>query len=444
MKKLKIVTILTSLALCIPLFAQESEVPGYGRLRTNTWSLYVQGGASWGVNVPYTNVNPSFGTNTSPLFGGGVNYNIRPWVRLGLNYGWSWVQREQRYNSVQQMNYPGSRPEYTNIPWTSQKGGLVYSDYRFNHHDIDLTAEFNLAELNPKRKAKWFNVYLGTGVGLMLGNGRIYDLSMGFAEYEDPTNNQGGVQVADNWSYASWLYGKNSTFGAVNRAYIPATLNIEFDVNPSLTLGIKGQYDFIINPGTVAPKGIANAAITIRYNFTGRKHGFKARYNYIKAKNAETVNRLNSEIDALHAALAARDAECNDNLKKLQDENASLQKKVNELEDKLTKMVNTGLKVYFDNASSVVKSEYIPEIAEIAKVILEHPEAEVEIVGEASATGSHSINKRLSEERVAAVVHILQQNGVNYDRITGTSAIGDSAGIKTAEGRRVTISVAGE
>ena len=233
--------------------------------------------------MPYKNISPSFGINTAPLLGGGVNYNIFPWIRLGLNYGWSWVQRDQRYNSIQQLSYPGNISEYTNILWTSQKGGLAYSDYRFNHHDLDLTAEFNLAELWHVRQSKWFNLYLGTGLGYMFGKGRTYNLSMGFAEYEDSANIINGSHVAANWSYGSWLYGKNEGFSA-NKVYVPAVLNIEFDVDPSWTVGVKGQYDFVINPGNVAPKEVATTAITIRYNFAGSKFGYKARYYYLKSK----------------------------------------------------------------------------------------------------------------------------------------------------------------
>ena len=68
----------------------------------------------------------------------------------------------------------------------------------------------------------------------------------------------------------------------------------------------------------------------------------------------------------------------------------------------------------------------------------------MEIVAEASAVGGHNHNQRLSEERMASVVHLLQQYGVTYSQITGSKAIGDTAGISSAEGRRVTISVNGE
>ncbi|MCF0174933.1 MAG: OmpA family protein [Bacteroidaceae bacterium] len=449
MKKLITTTITILLCLCLPMHAQDSsaEVPDYGQLRTNTWSIYIQGGASWGVNVPYKNVNPSFGTNTAPLLGGGVNFNIRPWVRIGLNYSWSWIQREQRYGEIQDMKYPGTRPEYTNIPWTTEQGGLVYSDYRLNHHDIDLTAEFNIAEIWPQRKARWFNVYIGTGVGYMFRNGRVYDMSMGYAEYEDPNNYKNGLQVAENWSYGSWLYAK-ATRNNSNGFYIPANLNFEFDIHPSWTIGIKGQYDFIINPGDFNPKGIASAAITVRFNFAGHKHSHKARYNYVKAQAAQTENNLRNEIAALNQALDEarqnRGDECCENLKKAQAENEALQQRVTELEERLTRTVYAGIKIYFDYASKVVKNESVPELVKIAEVIKSHPDAEVEIVGEASADGSHAINQRLSEERVAEVVKILQDNGVSDKQITSTKAIGDTAGIRSPQGRRVTITVIGE
>ncbi|MCF0175248.1 MAG: OmpA family protein [Bacteroidales bacterium] len=438
-----ITTIMACLFLGVTLHAQEDEVPDYGQLRTNTWSIYGQAGASWGIKVPYEGVSQSPGTGTAPLFGGGINYNIRPWVRLGLNYSWSWLSREQRYGTIQDMKYPGSRSEYTDIPWTSEKGGLAYSDYRMYHHDLDLTAEFNLAEIWPKRDARWFNLYLGTGVGYMFGSGRVYDISMGFAEYEDPDNMQNGLQVSDNWSYGSWYSSKNHDFDA-NGLYIPAVLNVEFDVHPSWTIGLKGQYDFLINRADMAPAGIASAALTIRFNFAGHKHGYKARYERMKAKGKETEKRLQDDLNALGAALKAQCDECNDNLKKSNEENDALRSRNAELEAKLARMVRDGMIVYFDNNKYAVKEEFRPRLAEIAEVILAHPDAEVDIVGEASAVGGKEHNQKLSEQRVAAVVHVLQEYGVTYAQITSTKAIGDSAGISSAEGRRVTITVTEE
>ena len=441
MKSKTIIAAIAALFIGASVSAQETGMPDYKKLRTNTWSVYGQIGLSWGVGVPYDNVNASGWTNTYPMFGGGLNYNIRPWIRLGLNYKWSKINRDQRYSSVIPENYVGTSNAYNQVDWQTKDGGLVYSNYRLPHHDLDLTFEFNFAEIWKNRKAQWFNMYIGVGAGYMFNSGRVYGMSMGTASWQDPDNIQNGVQVQDNWKEVAWVTTGNEKFNA-DGWYIPVTLNLEFDVDPSWTLGVKGEYDFLIKRKEMAPKGIAYAAATVRYNFSGYKFGWKARYKNAKAQCEAEKAKMQDRINALRAELDAVDLDCPNKLNKALAEIDQLRQQLKEANEKLDRLTKKGMTVYFDNMKTNVKEEYLAQLADVAELIKSHPGVIVQVVGEANATGPKKLNQRLSEGRVAEVMGVLMENGLTYDQITSTNAIGDASGIVDPKARRVTITVA--
>ena len=180
----------------MPAMAQERQ-PDYKAYRTNTWSIYAQGGASWADGVDMQNVNAAAGTLTNPLVGGGLNYNIRPWLRLGLNYEFSQYGREQRFAEYQPISTDFLKNQGMTL--VESGGGKAYSKMWTQFHAADFSVEFNIAELWQNRKAQWFNAYLGTGFGYMMANGNSYDIAMGYAVWEDPNNVVNGVRVGNSY-----------------------------------------------------------------------------------------------------------------------------------------------------------------------------------------------------------------------------------------------------
>ena len=65
-------------------------------LRHRTWSVYAQGGLSWATGVWYRNLDAKRSYRQSAAAGGGFDFTIRPWVRVGAEYIWSRYRREQR------------------------------------------------------------------------------------------------------------------------------------------------------------------------------------------------------------------------------------------------------------------------------------------------------------------------------------------------------------
>ena len=68
--------------------------------------LTLQGGLSWATGVWYENVNAKKSYGMAPAVGGGVDYTIRPWVRVGAEYMWSRYRREQRLSSLDAAQMP--------------------------------------------------------------------------------------------------------------------------------------------------------------------------------------------------------------------------------------------------------------------------------------------------------------------------------------------------
>lgn len=79
---------------------------------------------------------------------------------------------------------------------------------------------------------------------------------------------------------------------------------------------------------------------------------------------------------------------------------------------------NVEIGIPFLADSSVVRPEYMQEIARLADFLKEHPSKNVEIQGHASLEGPALYNKKLSEKRAFSVAEILiQQYGISPTRV---------------------------
>ena len=101
MNRLLILTVIA--LLFVPLFDIGAQERGSGTYRTCTWSLYGEAGATMSHGIGISNVNAAPWTSVSPEIGAGVSFNIRPWIRLGLNYDFSKYARELRFDKLQTL-----------------------------------------------------------------------------------------------------------------------------------------------------------------------------------------------------------------------------------------------------------------------------------------------------------------------------------------------------
>ena len=129
-------------------------------LRHRTWSFYTQGGLSWATGVWYRNLDAKRSYRQSAAAGGGVDFTIRPWVRVGAEYIWSRYRREQRLSALDTKAMPVK----------------AYGNYMMNLHNAKLGVGLNLMEIWPERRAQWLNIWAGTGAGYTFGRGNEYGI----------------------------------------------------------------------------------------------------------------------------------------------------------------------------------------------------------------------------------------------------------------------------
>lgn len=440
MKKITIllcVGVMTFMGFPIKAVAQD-----YDSLRINTWSVYLQGGMSWAGGVGMKNVNASTGTNVSPLIGLGINYNIRPWVRLGLNYEYSKFAREQRFSEFQQL------PSRLNPSTTLEElyGGTAYRNVWSHYHSVDLTAEFNIMEIWNKRKAKWFNLYLGTGIGGMFAKGNSYAIAMGYERWSDPDNYESSMQVGNNHELYTWMNAGNSRHN-FNSLYIPMVLSAEFDVNPRWTLGIKGGGKILFSSDDFAPKNLWSTAVVVRYNFGASKRGYKSNKCKLREKSADydallvNYNRDQDDCRKSREAAAAEGRAQQTRLKALEDRNAQLEKDLKQKQQHEDAVRTEDFSVQFRRNSSILSSKQEGRLLEYIETAKQRNSNMLVVIGEASADGQSEYNQLLSERRLATVLDVLHKNGIGNDRIKTTKAIGDTAQINDPIARRVTIKI---
>ena len=390
-------------------------------LRNHTWSIYAQGGLSWANGVWYPNIDAKSSYKQSPAVGGGIDFTIRPWVRIGADYIWSRYRREQRFSVIDNNVMPVK----------------TYGNYMMNTHNIKLGVQFNLMEFWPARKAQWLNIWLGTGLGGTLARGNEYGVWISNTKNGTSSSigndanisNDGTVTITGNVS----THNRHENF---NKLYIPATLHIEADVSRQFTVGVKGEMDWLLNRQEVAPKHLIYALATVRYNFV-QSRARKQRDYYdgeIAALN-DRANSLRQEADS-EKARAEQEAQLR---QKAEQENADLQRQLDDCQNSKKAVEATPEHyVQFAHNSSYMSREEKDRLRSFARSVKGE---KLTIVAEASTPGTSDYNQLISERRMKRVVDLLLKEGFSLQDLQPQTAIGAKNGKKTFEGRRVTIKV---
>ena len=186
--------------------------------------------------------------------GGGVDFTIRPWVRVGAEYLWSRYRREQRFSVLDTKTMPVK----------------AYGNYLMNYHNAKLGLGFNLMELWPRRGAQWLNIWVGTGVGYTFAKGNEYGI------YISNTQTQGGQTTPIGEGTTIGNDSEVTITGSIrstnrhekfNTLYVPASLHIEADMSREFSIGLKGETDWLFNRKGIAPKRFVFGLVTLRYTF---------------------------------------------------------------------------------------------------------------------------------------------------------------------------------
>ena len=400
-------------------------------LRHRTWSFYTQGGLSWATGVWYRNLDAKRSYRQSAAAGGGVDLTIRPWVRVGAEYIWSRYRREQRLSALDAETMPVK----------------AYGNYMMNIHNAKLGVGLNLMEIWPERRAQWLNIWAGTGAGYTFGRGNEYGIhfSNTLTQGGQTTPLTGGASISND--DAITITGNVRTTNRherFNAFYIPASLHVEADLCRRLTVGLKGEADWLLNRGDIAPKGYAFALVTLRYNLV------PSRARVQRAYYEGEISALGGRLDALRLEAdrsRARADEAEEALRLAETQNADLQGLLSDCEEcraraeAVASAAPASHYVQFDHNSSHVGGAEADRLRAFARSVRGERLA---LVAEASTPGGEDYNVRLSERRLRRVVEILVGEGLPAGDLRPATAIGARNGKPSAEGRRVTITVVKE
>lgn len=455
MNRLLILTVIA--LLFVPLIDIGAQERGSGTYRTCTWSLYGEAGATMSHGIGISNVNAAPWTSVYPEIGAGVSFNIRPWIRLGLNYDFSKYARELRFDKLQPLgdsagdgtididgNLSGDIvPDIDGKPagdrlLLEKTGGLAYTKMWTQYHATDLTLEFNVMEIWKNRTDKRFNLYAGAGFGWLFARGNTYNIAMGNERWKEKYKETTDI----------WLKAKNTRHN-YNTGYVPMLVSAEFDVSPIVTLGLQGNYKRLLKCDN-APKGIGTVSMVVRLNLLGGKSGYKSKASKLRESETAlvTMRDMNEAVkedceDSVHSLkddLADSEnevARLKSELEDLKKENEALKSQAEE-KPKTSRDTLGNICVMFDFDSSKLRKQAKIELDDFAKRIKSTESYELFVTGEASASGDSRYNLRLSELRIESVISHLSKKGIDCSRAY-RQPLGDTGKDSSKSAQRVTI-----
>lgn len=429
----------------MPLIDIGAQERGSGTYRTCTWSLYGEAGATMSHGIGISNVNAAPWTSVSPEIGAGVSFNLRPWIRLGLNYDFSKYARELRFNKLQPLDTPAGEiiPDIDGTPagdrlLLEKTGGLAYTKMWTHYHATDLTLEFNVMEIWKNRADKRFNLYAGAGFGWLFARGNTYNIAMGNERWKEKYKETTNI----------WLKAENTRHN-YNTGYVPMLVSAEFDVSPIVTLGLQGNYKRLLKCDN-APKGIGTVSMVVRLNLLGGKSGYKSKSHILReSQNAlAAMTDMNEAVkedyeDSVHSLkddLADSEnevARLKSELEDLKKENESLKSQAEE-KPKMSRDTLGNICVMFDFDSSKLRKQAKTELDDFAKRIKSTEGYELFVTGEASAGGDSRYNLKLSELRIDSVISHLSKKGIDCSRAY-RQPLGDTGKDSSKSAQRVTI-----
>ena len=358
-------------------------------VRVRTWSVYMQGGIS-----SYHGVRSELFDNSkrtmAPDLNLGVKYNIQPWVRLGVNAGYTMLKSSGNHSlSITTTDH--------NFLIGDRTGTLELKSDRLQNLNntylagVDANADFNILEIWPKRKAQWLSLYAGAGVGYMRGWNRN---SQTWSYNERATATGDAYFNGYSHSYLKSSEDKKH----FNALYIPLSLSLEFDIQRQLTLGVIGQYKCIPTKSDFSPKGIYSAGVVIRYNFVKSKSKLQRKQ----------IADLYSELDASQVDYASAKAtlqrQSREEMERLKKEADELKRQIESINSTAAgKGEETSAIIYFENDSWELSSKGGEQLQVLAEKLKTHPEKKIMLISSANTVGHENRNKKLSSNRLNTV-----------------------------------------
>ena len=394
-------------------------------VRVRTWSVYMQGGIS-----SYHGVRSELFDNSkrtmAPDLNLGVKYNIQPWVRLGVNAGYTMLKSSGNHSlSITTTDH--------NFLIGDRTGTLELKSDRLQNLNntylagVDANADFNILEIWPKRKAQWLSLYAGAGVGYMRGWNRNSQ-TLSYNERATAT----GDAYFNGYSHSYLKSSEDKKH--FNALYIPLSLSLEFDIQRQLTLGVIGQYKCIPTKSDFSPKGIYSAGVVIRYNFVKSKSKLQRKQ----------IADLYSELDASQVDCASAKAtlqrQSREEMERLKKEADELKRQIESINSTAAgKGEETSAIIYFENDSWELSSKGGEQLQVLAEKLKTHPEKKIMLISSANTVGHENRNKKLSSNRLNTVKQFLLSQGVSDTQFKTEVSLGDYGMTTSSDCRRVIV-----
>ncbi len=396
-------------------------------VRTNTWSVFAQGGVSYFWKV--RGANYCHGTNRiSPDAAVGVKYNIRPWVRVGFKAEYTQLKSATRgalrISETQNVatTLMGKPAVMNTIVDRIQNSNLMHVAM------ADLNVDFNIMDIWHNRRAQKFNLWIGTGVGYFRGWNRN---CLSFSTCQDIIS-QGDTYYNVESHDGIKSYSDNSHSDAL---YIPLSLSAEWDLTPRWTAGVYAEGKYLPLNKEITPKFMAMGGVKIAYNFLGKKKKTNKQLYQEALAQVEVLRECCNERDAINSQLIAANKQADQLRNELDDanrRNADLQNQLKALGAKGGHVVYFPLDKYVLTQQEQIRlDEYIAKAKQNGKKLT--------LVGEASSEGKSEHNQDLSQNRLNTVLDYLKNNGVANAQIGSTKAIGSTKSERKPVFRRVVI-----
>ncbi len=401
-------------------------------VRTNTWSVYVQGGIS-GFHGTRGELYENTKRNIAPDLNIGVKYNIKPWVRVGFNLGYTRTYAK----SVDILSHTYTEDNFMVGSYPAELTTVANRIQNVNSADLlgfDLNAGFNIMEFWHERRLQKLNVYAGLGLGYLHG----WNHGVQTWAYDETAVAHGdGYHNVYNHSYI----GSTETDSGYDGMYIPFSLSVEYDVMRNFSIGLVGQYKLLPLKVEHCPLGIWSAGVAVRYRFvegdgkaSGRRiSGLKEDIRHMREACSEEKRAIAEQAEARIRALE-------NDLLAAQSENDRIRKDAEEFRSRKNGELYS-VKVLFDHNSAEVSGSLERRLERLAKTLRDNPDGKVMIIGSTSTRGLQADNQVLSDNRVAAVRAILLANGVAEDRITTEISLGERFMTESEECRRVLVAI---
>ena len=377
-------------------------------VRTHTWSVYIQGGGTLYHGMRGMD-EIAKRKHIMPFGGVGVKYNIKPWVRLGLNLEYDMLRSTDKgmlsttTNKDYEIKDPSTGKTYPTTLET--KMDRFQNRYTMQYAMADLNVDFNIMEFWHNRKAQQLNLWLGVGVGYLRG-----------------------------WSRNSTTYSFREMAVAKGEGYYNVYTH-NYDLSSRWTAGVFGRYNYLPLNKDLTPKGMYSAGVVLRFNFVSKvMPSNKARYYKALRDQAEMKEAYEKQLaEKQHAYDGLAES-----LKACRKDNAELQSLLDDCEK--SKKVKS-YEVFFTVDKTNITTHERLRLKKFINTLKEQGDYKLTIIGEASSDGVSSKNYKLSEGRLNNVVNFLKKQGIKDFDIKLEKAIGDSNGCPKEECRRVLITI---